>query len=303
MKTEITKARKYLLPEVISQMGSLQLKARLIVEGFLTGLHRSPYHGFSVEFAEHRPYMPGDELRYIDWKVYARSDRFYIKQYEEETNVRALLVLDSSASMRYASAGQISKFEYAIYLAASLAYLLVKQQDAIGFALYNTEIQRYFPPRSKTSYLYEILSVLDTITPSDQTSTARSLHLIAERLKRRSFVILISDLFDQTEDIIKALKHFRHRNHEMMVFHILDPRERDLGFQQSAVFEDMETKERITTYPHQLRKHYQELIQSHIRQLRKECWNRSIDYVLFDTSQPFDFALRHFLHRRQKISL
>ncbi len=294
--------RKYLRPDVVSRLGSLQLKARLVVEGFLTGLHRSPYHGFSVEFAEHRQYMPGDELKHVDWKVYGRTDRFYVKQYEEETNVRALLILDSSASMRYASAGNISKFEYATYLSAALSYLLLRQQDAIGFALYNTTLQHYFPPRSKLSYLYAILSVLEKVTPSEQTSTATALHQIAERLKRRSLVVLISDFFDQPEEIVGALKHFRHRNHELLVFHILDPRERDFRFTQSAIFEDMETGERITTHPQHIQKSYQEAMERHIRFLQRECRERSIDYVLFDTAQPFDLALRHFLHKRRRIA-
>ncbi len=302
MEPAVADARKYLKPEVVSQLSSLHLKARLVVEGFLTGLHRSPYHGFSVEFAEHRQYMPGDELKHVDWKVYGRTDRFYVKQYEEETNVRALLILDSSASMGYASGGHIPKFEYATYLAAALSYLLLRQQDAIGFALYNTELQHYFPPRSKLSYLYAILSLLEKTQPSNQTSTATALHQIAERLKRRSLIVLISDFFDQPHEIISALKHFRHRNHEVLAFHVLDPRERDFHFSQSAIFEDMETAQRITTHPQHIQKGYQEAMERYLHFLQRECRERAIDYVLFDTATPFDLALRHFLHKRRRIA-
>ncbi len=293
--------RKYLKPETVAQLGNIELVARLVVEGFITGLHRSPYHGFSVEFAEHRQYRHGDETKNIDWKVFARTNRFYVKQYEEETNLRAMIAIDSSASMGYSSKGNISKFEYSCYLTAALATLMINQRDAVGLALYDKDINKFLPPRSKPSYISEILKVLANIKPSNETHTALSLDKIAERIKRRGLVIIMSDFFDDKQSVIQALKHFRHRNHEVLVFHILDPREIDFKFGDSATFKDIETGEELVTVPYQIQKSYSEATQEFINDIRRECYNHNIDYNLIDTSKPFDKALKDYLTKRRKM--
>jgi uncharacterized protein (DUF58 family) len=293
--------RKYLKPEIIAQLENIELKARMVVEGFITGLHRSPYHGFSVEFAEHRHYNPGDTIRFIDWKVFARTDKFYIKQYEEETNLKSFIAVDSSASMKFASKGNIMKFEYACYLAAALAYLLIKQRDAIGLATYDTKIQNYLPPSSKRSYISEILKVLDSIEPANETGTSSSLDSLAERFKRRGLVIIISDFFDDPTSVLNALKHFRHKKHEVLAFQILDPREIDFKFGSGATFKDIETGEEIITQPYQIQKAYKGAMSDFMSKIRKECHNHNIDYHLIDTSQPFDIALKEYLIKRQRM--
>ena len=200
---------QYLHPDVVAKLGSMELRARLVVEGFITGLHKSPFHGFSAEFSEHRQYRSGDDLKHIDWKIFGRSDRYYVKQYEDETNLRCLIAVDKSASMRYASDGHISKFQYASYLAAALSYLVLQQRDAAGLALYNTDVDTYLPPRSKRSYAQELIKALETAEPQDETTTATALHKLAERLTRRGLVVIISDLFDDPQSINQALRHFR----------------------------------------------------------------------------------------------
>ena len=233
MKTDY---KKYLEPETIAKLDNIELKARLVVEGFITGLHKSPYHGFSVEFAEHRQYRPGDETRHIDWKVFARTNRYYVKEFEEETNLRCNIVLDKSGSMAYTSKGNIPKFEYAIYLAAAIAYMLINQRDATGLALYDTEIETYLPPKSKASYIHEILRTLARTETSNETGTAKALDGLAERIKRRGLVVIMSDFFDEPESILNAIRHFRHKNHDLIVFHILDPREIDFELGSGATF-------------------------------------------------------------------
>lgn len=293
--------RKYLRPEVIAKLENIELKARLVVEGFITGLHRSPYHGFSVEFAEHRQYRPGDEIRHIDWRVFGRTDKFYVKQFEEETNLKCTIALDSSASMKFASKGNISKFEYASYLSAAMAYLMIKQRDAIGIALYDTEVRKYLPPRSKPSYIAELLKTLAATTPQNETGTAMALDSLAERIKRRGLVIIMSDFFDNPESVMNALKHFRHRNHEVIAFHILDPREIDFNFGSGANFVDIETGEEMITQPYHIRKAYADSIKGYINSLRKECYFHNIEYHLIDTSTSFDKALTDYLKKRSRL--
>lgn len=293
--------RKYLTPETISSLSNIELKAKLVVEGFITGLHKSPFHGFSIEFAEHRQYRPGDEVRHIDWKVYGRSNRFYVKQFEEETNLRSIVAIDSSASMKFASEGNISKFEYASYLGAALIYLMMKQRDAAGLALYNTEIHKYLPPKSKMSYLSELLKTLETTQPSDLTGTAKSLHLLADKIKNRSLVIVISDFFDNPDEVISALKHFRHNNHEVLVIQLLDPRELDFEFGFKSNFIDLETQEDIVTEPIQIKKEYQKLLKEFTNKIEKGCRESKIDYSLITTSTPFDKAMKDYLNKRNRI--
>ena len=250
--------QSYLRPDVVSRLSSMEMRARLVVEGFITGLHKSPYHGFSVEFAEHRQYMPGDEIRRIDWKVLGRTDRYYIKQFEEETNLKDYLVLDRSRSMAFRGAGPVSKLQYASYLAAAFAYLLMKQQDAVGLLTYDEELRRYLPPHSTKTYLQTILSELEKLEAANATGTGRALNLVAERLQRRGLVMVFSDLFDDPEQVITALKHFRYNQHEVILFHILDPRERDFNFGRDAIFRDMESNEEMMTQPYQIQRAYQE---------------------------------------------
>ena len=244
--------KKYLDPSVISKISSLELKARLIVEGFLLGLHRSPYHGFSIEFSQHRPYMPGDAPKDIDWKVYGKTDRFFVKQYEEETNLKCNILLDTSKSMSYSSKGNISKLEYASYLVASLSYLMIKQKDAVGLTLYSEQINKTLTPKASNSYLKEILFALNSVEPAGKTETANCLSGIAESIKRRGLVIIISDFFDEPDKVLSALKHFRFKKNEVIVFHILDPLELNFAFDRDSIFIDMETAEEMTTQPRQI---------------------------------------------------
>lgn len=294
--------RKYLQPDVVSKISSLEMRARMVVEGFITGLHKSPYHGFSVEFAEHRQYMPGDELRYVDWKVYGRTDRFYIKQYEEETNLKAWIVVDASSSMRYASPGQVQKYDYAVSLAAALSLLMIKQRDAVGVALYDTELRAYLPPSARPSYLQELLKALAKAEPGEgtETGTASSLRRLAERIKRRGLVIVLSDFFDDPEDVITALKGFRHKQNEVLALQILDPLERTFNFGTDATFQDMETGEEMVTQPYQIRKAYTEAMTEFTDLLKRKCRENRIDYLLLDTSIPYDVALVEYLNKRRK---
>ncbi len=291
----------YLQPDVVSRLSTMEMRARLVVEGFITGLHKSPYHGFSVEFAEHRQYMPGDEIRRIDWKVLGRTDRYYIKQFEEETNLKSYLVLDTSRSMEFKSGGSVTKLQYASYLAAALAYLMMRQQDAVGLLTYDETLQKFMPPHSTKVYLQTILKELEQLEAARSTGTSRALNMAAERLHRRGLVMIFSDLFDDPDDVISALKHFRYNQHEVILFHILDPRERNFDFGRDAIFRDMESSEEIMTQPHQIQRAYQEAMRDFIGRYKKECREQRIDYVLLDTSTPFDVALFEYLNKRKKI--
>jgi len=289
-----------LKPEVISKLSGMEMKARLVVEGFIAGLHRSPYHGFSVEFAEHRQYMPGDSLRNIDWKVYGKTDRYFVKEFEEETNLKAYLLLDISGSMGYSSNG-MNKLEYSSYLCAALSYLMLKQRDSVGLVIFDQRIKKYIPPKSTLSHLHNLLRELDKLSPSEPTNISSTLHQMAERIKRRGLIILLSDLFDQPGEIISGLKHFRHKKHEVIVFHILDPKERSFAFEDEAVFKDLETNEEIMTSPWQIRKEYQERLKELLNRYTLECRESMIDYILLDTSVPFDRALFSYLNKRQRL--
>ncbi|HBB26317.1 MAG TPA: DUF58 domain-containing protein [Bacteroidetes bacterium] len=287
-----------LTPETVAQLGSMELRARLVVEGFITGLHKSPFHGFSAEFSEHRQYRRGDELKHIDWKIYGRSNRFYVKQFEDETNLRAMICVDMSASMSYSSEGHVSKYRYATFLAASLSYLIMHQRDAAGLALYNTDVQAFMPPRSKMTYAQELMRTLEEARPAAQTGTGISLHHIAERLSRRGLVVIISDLLDDPETILSGLRHFRHDQHDVMVFHVMDPREVDLGFDASTVFRDLETGQEITTQPLQIRGAYRQAVEDYTTTLKRGCHALNVDYVRITTDMPFDVALREYLVKR-----
>ena len=293
--------KNYLNPSIVSKLNSLELKARLVVEGFMVGLHKSPYHGFSVEFTEHRPYMQGDSLKDIDWKVYGKTERFFIKQYEEETNLKSYILLDSSKSMQFNSDKNISKLEYGVTLVAALSYLMVKQKDAVGLTIYSDEIKSYFPPRASKSYLQEILKNLSVLQASSRTNTASCLNSIAEKIKRRGLVIIISDLFDDVHSILTALKHFRYQKNEVIVFQLLDPLELSFSFGSDAVFKDLETDEEMTTRPYQIQKAYQLAMKDFVGTIKKECLNSNIEYNLIDTSTPFDKALFSYIQKRSML--
>lgn len=291
-----------LTPEAISRLSRLDLVARLVVEGFITGLHRSPYHGFSVEFSEHRPYLPGDSLRHLDWKAYAKSGRPVVKQFEEETNLRAYLLIDTSGSMAYAAGGPWSKFRYAAALAAALAHLLLRQRDAVGLALFREHIDTLVPPRSLRSHLQVLLRAIEQTQPAADTGIAQAFLELAERITRRGLVVVLSDLLDDPAQVLQGLKYLRHRGHEVIVFQILDPRERDLELGHQARFFDLEAPAQVlSTQPGHLRVEYQAMMADLVRQYRQGCADARIDYALLDTTTPFDQALSHYLVRRQRL--
>jgi uncharacterized protein (DUF58 family) len=301
---------RYLDPVVVSRLKNMELRARLIVEGFMTGLHKSPYHGFSVEFAEHRPYNHGDELRHVDWKVYAKTDRHYVKQFEEETNLRHYVVLDTSPSMRYRHSNELPKQEYGAYLAAALHYLMVRQRDATGLIAFDESVHTMIAPRSTSHYLRQLLVTLERLSSAPaktrRTSAAAVLNEVAERIGRRSLVVLITDLFEnvgQHEDLLKALRHLRYRGHEVLLFHVLES-ETERRFQFPDVpmlFRDMETGEEITLQPAQLRENYQEAVRHFSENFRRRCREYNIDFVEMDTAEPYDTALLAYLNKRRRL--
>jgi len=291
---------RYLDPATVGKLQNLELKARLIVEGYIAGLHRSPYHGFSVEFAEYRPYMPGDSIKTIDWKVFAKTDRTYVKVFEEETNLIANLLLDKSGSMGF-PVGGTTKLEYAGMLAASLTYLLVRQQDAVGLCVFDDTVRRLIPHRSVRKQLFQILQTLEGIEPGAKTSISPALHEMAERMNRRGLVVLISDLMDDPEKVLMGLKHFRHRQHEVIVFHVLDPRELDVDYKEEVEFEDMETGEKLRVEPAFLREQFRRDVRAWIDKLERGCRNHQIDYHLLRTDTSFDVALTAFLGKRARM--
>ncbi len=295
-------SRRYLDPEVVARLGHLDVRARLVVEGFISGLHRSPFHGFSVEFAEHRPYMPGDPLKNLDWKVLAKSDRMLIKQYTEETNLRAHLLLDQSGSMGFRSKGAaMSKLEYGKSLAAALAYLILGQQDAVGVMRFAEHAQEYVPPRSVRSHLDVVLKSLTRGEPEGRTRLGSALHELAERIKRRGLIVLISDLMDKPAEVLSGLQHFRHRNHEVIVFHVLDPDEVEFPYTDTATFVDMESGERMTTEPWEIAGRYREMLEEWRDRYARSCREQRIDYVPLDTRTPFDRALLSYLEKRARL--
>ena len=288
-------------PSIIPKINSLELRARFVVEGFMVGLHKSPYHGFSVEFTQHRPYMQGDGLKDVDWKVYGKTEKFYIKQYEEETNLRSYILLDVSKSMQFSSGNNVTKLEYASTLAAALSYLMMKQQDAFGLTLYSDRIVQYLPPKATKSYLQQILKSLVSVNASNTTNTASCLNSVAEKIQRRGLVIIISDLFDDIESVISALKHFSYQKNEVIVFQILYPIERNFAFGRDAIFKDMESEEELTTQPYQIQKAYKLAMEEFIGRIKSECLNSKIDFNNIETSTPFDKALMSYIQKRKRL--
>lgn len=290
---------KYLDPKALGRLKNLGLAARLVVEGFYSGMHKSPQRGFSIEFAEHREYTPGIDPRHIDWRVFGRRDKLYVKQYEEETSLRCYLLLDKSASMGYKSPGANSKLEYASFLAASLAYLMAMQHDSVGLITCDTGVRERIPPRQGASHLRMLMETLEATTPGGETSLSETFHQLAETIKRRALVVVLSDLFDDPEKIVGALKHFRHKKHEVIVLHTLDPSELSFPFDDISRIEDLETGREVTGDPRAFRKAYLEELTRFLDAVRGGCRGAQIDYALAETSQPFDMFLGTYLARRQ----
>jgi uncharacterized protein (DUF58 family) len=291
--------RQFLDPAVLARLGTLELKARTIVEGFLSGLHRSPFKGFSVEFAEYRQYIPGDDLSTIDWKVFARSDRHYVKKFEEETNLDCHLMFDISASMSYQSGG-MSKFEYGQCLAASLGYLMNRQRDAVGLTAFDEQIVTMLPASARPGHLRALLVTLDRLRLGRKTNVSKPLHQLADSLTKRGMVVLISDLLDDPERVIRGLKHFQYRGTDVIVFHVLDAHETEFPFERATRFEDLETEDEVMAVPVVVRGHYLKSITELIDRYKRELGAAGIDYHLLSTSQPLELALMAYLSSRER---
>jgi uncharacterized protein (DUF58 family) len=292
-------AQRLLDSQMLARLQSLPLRARWIVEGYVSGVHRSPYHGFSIEFAEHREYAPGDDLRYLDWKVFGRTDKYYLKQFEEETNLVCHLLLDTSESMRYKSAAApMSKFEYAQRAAAALAYLVLHQQDSVGLVAFDREIRSLVRASSNPSHLKEILHVMENVSAERKTSTGPIFHDLAERLKKRGIVIVLSDLFDDLDSMMTGLKHLRHRRHEVIVMHVLDPAEVEFPFDEITLFRGLEGLPDALVEPRALRKAYLAEFGRYLHALKAGCRAQAIDYVPMRTDQSLEVALSSYLASR-----
>jgi uncharacterized protein (DUF58 family) len=291
---------KYLRPEVIHQVARLDLRAKFIVEGFLAGLHASPFHGFSVEFSEHRKYVPGDDLKDLDWNIYAKTEKYYLKKYQAETNLTGYLVMDLSASMAYTYRQELTKFEYGICLAAALGYLMIHQQDPVGLVTFDTQIQACLPPRSKRTQLGSMLALLANLKPTGKTDIARCLHQLAAMIRTKSLVILFSDLLTEPGPVLESLHHLRHRGNEIILFHILDEAEVHFPFEGIIEFEDVEEPNKLTIDARGMRRAYLQTLGEFQDFYRAECAKANVDYVPMDTSVSFDKALLEYLIQRQK---
>lgn len=291
--------QKYLSPQTLASIQGLELRARLIVEGYVSGVHHSPYHGLSIEFAEHREYVPGDDLRYVDWKVFGKTDKVYLKQFETETNLVTYLVLDTSESMRYQSAeAPLSKLEYAQCVAAALSYLILEQQDSVGLVTFDKEIRALVRASSNPSHLKQLLHVMDQAEPVRKTRVGPIFHDLAERLKRRGLVVILSDLFDDVPAMLAGLQHFRHRRHEVVMFHVLDPAELDFPFRQTTLFRGLEQLPDVLTDPRALRQAYLDEFGKFLQAVRKGCRAQHVDYVQLRTDQSLEIALSGYLASR-----
>ncbi|MCH7595124.1 MAG: DUF58 domain-containing protein [Planctomycetes bacterium] len=293
---------KYFQPEVLSKISRLELRARHVVEGFVSGMHKSPYKGFSVEFANHRPYVPGDDIRHIDWRVYAKADRYFIKEYEEETNMRVHLVLDCSGSMSYPKhpgTGRMTKWDYAATLAASLAHLLIYQQDGVGLTLFDSVIGRQLPVSTNRASLVGLAGMIEASTPENKTDLNAVFPQIAGALPQRGMVVILSDLLADVDGIVRGLQRFRHGRHDVLVLHVLDHDELEFPFADRTLFEGLEDLDQeILTDPQSLRASYLEALNAHVDQIRRACLNARIDYTLVSTADPLDVALTTFLASR-----
>jgi uncharacterized protein (DUF58 family) len=291
---------RYLEPSALARVKNLSVVARGVVEGFISGLHSSPYKGFSVEFAEHREYTAGDDPRHLDYRMLARTDRLYVKQYEEETNMRVQILLDTSGSMGYSFDGKLSKLQYGSYLTAVLSYLMTRQQDSVGLTTFDTEVRLDMPAHSSPRHFNEMMHRLEALAPGKETDLSETLHKLANRFKRRCLIVLISDLYDDPDEVLRALHHFRHRRHEVILFHVFDKAEIEFPFQEVTAFHDLETNERIQVDPSYVRDHYKAQVAEFIENYRRACAEAQIDYVLTDTSVPYDFMLTKYIAKRNR---
>ena len=291
---------RYLDPKALAKVANLPLLARGVVEGFIAGLHRSPFHGSSVEFSEYRKYVAGDDLKHVDWKAYGKTEKLYVKLFEEETNLRAQILLDTSASMAYESGG-VRKAEYAAFLTSALGYLMIRQQDTVGLATFDNRIRRILPPGAGAAHLRDMMKILEATKTGETTGISKPLHDLAELLKRRGLVILISDLYDDPQEVMKGLLHFRHKKHEVIVFHLVDPDERDFPFRGLTTFKDLETGQRMEVLPEAIRDEYVRVFGDFVDTFRRRCAEARIDYVLTDTSVPYENLLAAFLTKRARM--
>lgn len=289
--------RRYLDPLTLAKVRGLELQARLLVEGYLSGMHRSPYHGFSIEFAQHREYVPGDDIKHVDWKVYGRTDRFYLKQYEQETNLVCWLVVDASESMQYKSTS-VSKYEYACMTAAALAYLILRQQDSAGLVTFDTQVRSFLRPSTQPSHLKEIIQVLNHGTSKEKTSLGPIFHELAERINRRSIIVILSDLFDEVPKLLAGLRHLRYHRHEVVVLHVLDAFELEFPFQEATLFRGLEQFPELLTDPRTLRRSYLDQVRSFVTDLQRGCREQDIDYVQLRTDTNLGVALSSYLAHR-----
>jgi uncharacterized protein (DUF58 family) len=291
---------RFIDPVALTRISSLELVARTVVEGFISGLHRSPRLGFSVNFAEYRPYRPGDDIRKIDWKVFARLDRFFVKEYEGETNTGINLILDCSRSMGYGSRG-IEKLAYGQFLAASLGYFAFKQRDGVGFVSYDTEMRDFIPARGSVGHLNTVLHAIERTQAIGKGEFVKPLVSTAERLRRRGIVVVISDLCDESTRVMEGLRHLAYRGNDVIVFQVMDPAELSFDFETSAQFVDMETRSEMHVIPEYVRQEYRRILQQQIAYFEKECQRDRMDYMLLDTSRPLDHALFTYLLRREQL--
>ncbi len=293
-------ALKSLDPRTLAKLQGLHLRARRIVEGFVAGLHRSPYRGFSVEFAEHREYVPGDDIRHLDWKVFGRTDKFYLKQYEDETNLICYIALDVSESMAYRGPDSpLSKLEYAQCIGAALAWLVLQRQDAVGLVTFDDQIREYLPPSNSPSRLNELLAVMEREPSAHKTEIGGTFQQLAQKLTKRGIVLVISDLFDEAKSVLNGLRHLRHRQHDLAVLQILDPAELELPFEQPTLFRGLEGMPALMTQPRAIRTAYQSELNRFLNQISRGCLDNEIDYRLISTDQSLDVALSAFLSSRQ----
>lgn len=299
MNTTSTSNEGYLDPATLEQLGNMHIRARQLVEGIIAGLHRSPHRGGSVEFAEYIEYAPGHEIRHIDWKVFAKSDKYYVKQYEDETNLRAYLLLDGSGSMDFASedAG-LTKLRYASFLAATFAYLFMRQGDAVGALSFDSEVRQYLPASAKTSHLDDLFFLLDELPSREGTAIESALRTIAERAKGRSLVMLFSDLLDIDEEVLNFLRVLRSRRFEVAVFHVIDPAELELPYEGLTLFEGLEGDGELLVDPDDLRDRYMEMMRTHLDEIERQCQEGDVEYIRFTTTEPIEEVALRFLRPR-----
>ena len=291
----------YFEPDRLARLANISLVARQVVEGFISGLHRSPHRGFSVEFSEHREYTPGDDLRHLDWVAWGRTDRYYIKQYEQETNLRAYILLDISGSMNYRYAAPLTKLQYGSYLTACLAYLMARQQDVVGLVAFDEQTRLHLPPASTPAHLDRVFTGLEKLRPGKQTAIASTFHELADRIAKRGLIVIVSDLYDEPAEVLRALQHFCYKKHQLIVFHLFDPAELELPFKRITNFVDLESGEKLQVDPRLLRAAYQDELSAFVEHYRKECSDRNIEYVLTRTDAPYDLMLLNYLARRRRL--